>query len=312
MINIFLPQTQFLEHREVEGAQGVKICAKDLEKAIAGLPILVPKRADETKILMEEMASMFKETMNSIKVTGTGVYVQTSTLGSLEALMEFLTESKIPVSGVRIGPVTKKDVMKASAMLEHDPTFAVILAFDVRIEREAQDLADYLNIKIFHANIIYHLFDMFVNYRTEIKERNREMYKSVAVFPCKLKILPQFVFNSRDPIVVGVSIEAGVLKEGTPLCVPSKEFLDIGTVTTIEVNHKAIDSARKGQEVCIKIEPCGGEAPKMFGRHFDHTDMVVSKISRQSIDMCKEHFRDDLQKTDWQLMVELKKLFQIM
>nr|XP_042908195.1 eukaryotic translation initiation factor 5B [Parasteatoda tepidariorum] len=307
-----LPQTQFLEHREVEGAQGVKICAKDLEKAIAGLPILVPKRADETKILMEEMASMFKETMNSIKVTGTGVYVQTSTLGSLEALMEFLTESKIPVSGVRIGPVTKKDVMKASAMLEHDPTFAVILAFDVRIEREAQDLADYLNIKIFHANIIYHLFDMFVNYRTEIKERNREMYKSVAVFPCKLKILPQFVFNSRDPIVVGVSIEAGVLKEGTPLCVPSKEFLDIGTVTTIEVNHKAIDSARKGQEVCIKIEPCGGEAPKMFGRHFDHTDMVVSKISRQSIDMCKEHFRDDLQKTDWQLMVELKKLFQIM
>lgn len=41
---------------------------------------------------------MFKETMNSIKVTGMGVYVQTSTLGSLEALMEFLSESKIPVS----------------------------------------------------------------------------------------------------------------------------------------------------------------------------------------------------------------------
>lgn len=36
--------------------------------------------------------------MNSIKVTGMGVYVQTSTLGSLEALMEFLSESKIPVS----------------------------------------------------------------------------------------------------------------------------------------------------------------------------------------------------------------------
>lgn len=305
-------KTQFVEHREIEGAQGVKICGKDLDKAIAGLPILVPKRPDETKILMDEVAATFKETMNSIKVTGTGVYVQTSTLGSLEALMEFLTESKIPVSGVRIGPVTKKDIMKASVMLEHDPTYAVILAFDVRIEREAQELADSLNIKIFHANIIYHLFDAFVNYRQEIKDKNREMFKSAAVFPCKLKILPQFVFNSRDPIVVGVSVEAGILKDGTPLCVPSKEFLDIGVVTTIEVNHKPIESARRGQEVCIKIEPSGGEAPKMYGRHFDHTDMVVSKISRQSIDICKEHFRDDLLKTDWQLMVELKKLFQIM
>lgn len=99
----------------------------------------------------------------------------------------------------------------------------MILAFDVRIEREAQELADSLNIKIFHANIIYHLFDMFVKYRSDLKEKNREMYKNAAVFPCKLKILPQFVFNSRDPIVVGVSVEAGVLKEGTPLCVPSKE-----------------------------------------------------------------------------------------
>ncbi|KAF8793601.1 Eukaryotic translation initiation factor 5B like protein [Argiope bruennichi] len=305
-------KTQFVEHREVEGAQGVKICGKDFDKAIAGLPLLVPKRPDETKVLMEEVAETFRDTMNSIKVTGTGVYVQTSTLGSLEALMEFLTESKIPVSGVRIGPVTKKDVMKASAMLEHDPTYAVILAFDVRIEREAQELADSLNIKIFHANIIYHLFDAFVKYRTEIKEKNREMYKNAAVFPCKLKILPQFIFNSRDPIVVGVSVEAGVLKEGTPLCVPTKEFLDVGIVTTIEVNHKPIEFARKGQEVCIKIEPLGGESPKMYGRHFDHTDLLVSKISRHSIDMCKEHFREDLQKTDWQLMVELKKLFQIM
>jgi translation initiation factor IF-2 len=31
------------------------------------------------------------------------------------------------------------------------------------------------------------------------------------------------VFNSRDPIVMGVMVEAGIVKEGTPLCVPSKE-----------------------------------------------------------------------------------------
>lgn len=36
------------------------------------------------------------------------------------------------------------------------------------------------------------------------------------------------------------------------------------------------------------------------------------QISRQSIDACKDYFRDDLLRTDWQLMVELKKLFQIL
>ena len=68
----------------------------------------------------------------------------------------------------------------------------------------------------------------------------------------------------------------------------------------------------------------------MFGRHFDEKDMVISKvgsnifpeklplqifsfqISRESIDACKDWFRDDLQKSDWALMVELKKLFEIL
>jgi translation initiation factor 5B len=49
-------------------------------------------------------------------------------------------------------------------------------------------------------------------------------------------------------------------------------------VTSIESNHKAVESARKGQEVCVKIEPIPGEAPKMFGRHFDEKDFLVSKV----------------------------------
>lgn len=50
-------------------------------------------------------------------------------------------------------------------------------------------------------------------------------------------------------------------------------------MTSIEANHKQLESARKGQEVCLKIEPIPGETPKMYGRHFDETDMLVSKVS---------------------------------
>ncbi|KAG7305201.1 hypothetical protein JYU34_009238 [Plutella xylostella] len=302
----------YIEHKVVVGAQGVKIAAKELEKAIAGLNLLVAEKPDEVDIMKEEVARELKSALSSIRLSDRGVYVQASTLGSLEALLEFLRTSKIPYSAIRIGPVVKRDVMKASAMLEHDSQYATILAFDVKIERDAQEMADNLGVKIFAADIIYHLFDKFTAYREELRQRKREEFKHIAVFPCKLKILPQFVFNSRDPIVAGVMVEAGIVKEGTPICVPSKEFVDIGIVTSIEVNHKQVETARKGQEVCIKIEPLPGESPKMFGRHFDETDFLVSKISRASIDACKDYFRDDLVKTDWQLMVELKKLFQIL
>ncbi|KAF6199286.1 hypothetical protein GE061_007312 [Apolygus lucorum] len=302
----------YIEYKEIRAAQGVKIAAKDLEKVIAGLNLRVAKFPDEVEVYKEEVARELKHALSSIKMAERGVYVQASTLGSLEALLEFLRTSKIPYSNIRIGPVVKKDVMKASIMLEHDSQYAVILAFDVKIERDAQDLADSLGVKIFQADIIYHLFDKFMAFREELKARKREEFKSVAVFPCKLRILPQFVFNSRDPIVMGVMIEAGIVKEGTPICVPSKEFVDLGIVTSIENNHKPVESARKGMEVCIKIEAIPGESPKMFGRHFDDKDFLISKISRQSIDACKNYFRDDLVNTDWQLMVELKKLFQIL
>ncbi|XP_076393097.1 eukaryotic translation initiation factor 5B isoform X2 [Megachile rotundata] len=302
----------YIEHREIKAAQGVKIAAKDLEKAIAGLNLQVAQKPDEVEVLKEEIAKELSSALRNIRLAERGVYVQASTLGALEALLDFLKSSKIPYAGIRIGPVVKKDVMKASIMLEHDSQYATILAFDVKIERDAQELADSLGVKIFQADIIYHLFDKFTAYREELKQRKRNENKHIAVFPCKLRILPQHIYNSRDPIVMGVMVEAGIVKEGTPLCVPSKDFIELGMVTSIEYDHKAVESARKGQEVCVKIEPIPGEAPKMYGRHFDEKDFIVSKISRQSIDACKEYFRDDLVKTDWQLMVELKKLFQIL
>ncbi len=40
-------------------------------------------------------------------------------------------------------------------------------------------------------------------------------------------------------------------------------------------------------------------------------DELVSRISRKSIDLLKEHFRDDMTKDDWRLVVKLKAMFDI-
>ena len=56
------------------------------------------------------------------------------------------------------------------------------------------------------------------------------------------------------------------------------QFCYLGIVTSLELNHKPVEKATKGQEVCIKIENVPGETPKLYGRHFDETDSLVSKV----------------------------------
>uniref|UniRef100_A0A0N5C472 Eukaryotic translation initiation factor 5B n=1 Tax=Strongyloides papillosus TaxID=174720 RepID=A0A0N5C472_STREA len=292
-------KNEYQRFKSIKGAQGVKILAKNLEKAVAGLPLYVANREDEIEVLKEDAETQLAKALTSIKKK------------SEEALLEFLKTQKIPYSNVNIGPVHKRDVQKAAVMLEHNPEFACILAFDVKIERDAQIFADKENVKIFQADIIYHLEDAFLKYREDLKEKKRKENEHLAIFPCKLRILPQHIFNARNPIVCGVNIEAGQLKKGTPICVPSKDNILLGTVSSIEKNHEEVNIAKQGDEVCIKIENTTGDAPKLYGRHFTHEDILISRISRETIDVCKAYFRDDLTKADWQLIVQLKKVLDI-
>jgi len=79
--------------------------------------------------------------------------------------------------------------------------------------------------------------------------------------------------------------------------------------TSIELNHKAIPVAKKGSpSVAVKIEAANQPT---YGRHWEDTDTLYSKISRKSIDTMKEHFRDEVSKDEWALMVQLKKVFKI-
>lgn len=63
-----------------------------------GLNLQVAQKPDEIPIWCEEVSKELKSALSSIKLKERGVYVQASTLGSLEALLEFLKTSKIPVS----------------------------------------------------------------------------------------------------------------------------------------------------------------------------------------------------------------------
>ncbi|EOA33550.1 hypothetical protein CARUB_v10019670mg [Capsella rubella] len=303
----------YLHYKEIKAAQGIKITAQGLEHAIAGTALHVVGPDDDIEAIKESAMEDMESVLSRIDKSGEGVYVQASTLGSLEALLEFLKTPavKIPVSGIGIGPVHKKDIMKAGVMLERKKEYATILAFDVKVTTEARELADEMGVKIFCADIIYHLFDQFKAYIENIKEEKKKESADEAVFPCVLQILPNCVFNKKDPIVLGVDVVEGILKIGTPICVPGREFIDIGRIASIENNHKPVDYAKKGNKVAIKIVGSNAEEQKMFGRHFDMEDELVSHISRRSIDILKTNYRDELSIEEWKLVVKLKNIFKI-
>ncbi|PIN02005.1 Mitochondrial translation initiation factor 2 [Handroanthus impetiginosus] len=304
----------YLHHKEIKAAQGIKITAQGLEHTIAGTSLYVVGPHDDLEHIKEVAMEDMKSVMSRIDKSGEGVYVQASTLGSLEALLEFLKSPavNIPVSGISIGPVHKKDVMKASVMLEKKKEYGTILAFDVKVTPEARELADELGVKIFIADIIYHLFDQFKAYIDNLKEEKKKEAAEEAVFPCVLKIMPNCVFNKKDPIVLGVDVLEGVVKVGTPICVPQRDFIEIGRIASIENNHKPVDYAKKGQKVAIKIIGSNpDEQQKMFGRHFEIEDELVSRISRNSLDALKEHYAEDLSVEEKRLLFKLKKLFKI-
>ncbi|AFM98901.1 translation initiation factor IF-2 [Encephalitozoon hellem ATCC 50504] len=303
-------KNQYVIVKEARASLGIKIAAGGLEKAIAGSRVLIVKSSEEEvkNALEADLESVF----SSMELHQEGVHVVSSTLGSLEALVSFLKTSNVPISGVSIGTVKKKDMIIVSSMTKKHKEYAVILCFDVVLDREIKDMASSMGVRVFEAKIIYHLLDSYVKFISEEREKNKKMHMEQAVFPVKMSIVPKCIFNSRSPLVIGVHIRDGILKVGTPLCVfKEDEVVRLGIVTSIENNKETVKEATKDQKVAIKIEAKPNLPPRMFGRHFDQEDILYSMITRESINILKKYFSDELTEDLKALLDRLENKFGI-
>ena len=75
------------------------------------------------------------------------------------------------------------------------------------------------------------------------------------------------------------------------------EKLAFGNVMSIEKDKKPIETAtRLTGSVAIRIEQKRNMKEYTFGRHWTHESLFVSALNRESIDLLKEHFRDEVPK----------------
>ncbi len=278
------PEDKFNSAEEVSAAAGVKISAPNLEDAVAGAPMYVALTDEDVEQLKQRVE---KEIGEFRTITDKqGIILKTDTLGSLEAFAQFLREHKIAVRIADVGPVTKRDVMEAIAATEKDPYSAVILAFNVKVNPDARELAEQEGIEIFENSVIYQLYEAYNQWK--ILKREQELASSLdaLIHPGKIQILSGYVFRKNNPAIVGIRVLKGVIKPKYPLI--REDGKRIGTILQIRDRNENLDEARMGQEVAISIK-----GPTV-GRHIKEEDILYVDVPESNVKTIQKKFIDEL------------------
>ena len=226
-------------------AVAIKLSVQDVEGVIAGAPLRVV--SDETQA--EIIAELTKEMQVDIKYDDEGILVRADAIGSLEAMAFEMREMKIPIKSGGIGPISRRDVTDVGTI--SNPLHKVIFGFNVKVPPESEAKAKELEVKIFTSDIIYKIVE---NYQAWTIVRKRELDSSnrgEMTYPGMIKLLPDYVFRSKDPVIVGVRVLGGRIRPGQSLI--REDGREVGRIKSIRSGEETLKEALHGQEVAVAI-----------------------------------------------------------
>jgi translation initiation factor 5B len=278
------PRDKFSSVDEVAAASGVKVAAPGLEGAIAGAPLYSVPSEDR----LDEFVKMVSEEVERLRIATDveGVVLKTDALGSLEAIAEILRRENVPIRLADVGDVSKRDVTEASVVKEHEPLYGAVLSFDVKILPDAAEEARNRGVKIFEANIIYHLIENYTEWMRSEQEARIVKEFDKLVRPAKLKVLQGYVFHKANPAIFGVEIEAGTIKSKYPVI--GSDGQDLGEIMQVQDKGKAVSEAKEGMQVAISLEK------PVFGRHIKEGDTLFVKVPEAHARAMLSRFQDRL------------------
>jgi len=293
------PEDRFLQVEEARAAAGVLIIAQDLEEAVVGGPVIAVGPGENLSKIVEDV----EREISSIKITRdiVGVVVKADTLGTLEALVEFLKANGIPVRYADIGPVVKRDVVEATIVKQEDKYRAVILAFNVRVSEEARAEAEAGGIKIFEGNIIYRLVEEYLDWYNKMRELETLATLDKLVHPGVIQLLPGYVFRRSSPAIVGVKVLAGKIRRGYPLM--NQDGRPIGEIMQIQDNKQPVNEATKGQEVAISIR-----GHIMIGRQVKEGEILYVDVPIDHANLILEKYPDSFSEEERELLKKIRAL----
>lgn len=277
-------RTKFTTVDSVTAATGVKISAPGMEQVVAGMPIMAASQDNLNKIKAEVMAEVGEVLIDTEQ---SGVVIKAESIGSLEALTWMLRQRKIPVRKASLGTIAKKDFADAESSCAEDRLYSVILAFNVGIHPGAKEVHEKGTVKVISGNIIYQIIDEYGAWVKEEKLRIEACKLQGLVSPCKLRIIPGYVFRQSGPAIVGVEILAGSLRSGSSL---TKDEEPLTTVREIQHEKKSISCAEAGKKVAVSLDRVA------VGRQINEGDLLYSYIDEQqfrALKECKHLLKED-------------------
>ena len=244
------PRDKFKPITQVDAAAGLKIASPDLEGVLPGSTLYVASNKQEiekfTKLIESEMKSVFIDTETD------GVILKCDTIGSLEAIIEMLKRSQVPVAKADIGPVNRRNIIEAKAIKEKDRHLGVILSFNVKVLPDAKEESEDSHIKVFEDKVIYSLID---NYNAWVEEDTAN--QDDAIFSeltpiSKFTFLKGMVFRNNNPAVFGIRVDVGNLKHKIPFMNMSGR--KVGNIHQLQLDKKTVSTAKTGDELACSVK----------------------------------------------------------
>ena len=241
-------EERFLPVKHVAAASGVKISAPKIENALAGSTIRVVSSPEEVEALSLELKSELEAVR--IDTENEGVILKSDTLGSLEALVGELKARNIPIHFADVGPISRRDVIKAAAI--NDPLLSAVMGFNVDILPDAITEIQKTNVPVFSSEIIYSIIENYEKWVEDQKMKIEQERLEAVIRPGAVRILPDCVFRQSKPAVVGVQVIGGIVR--TQVNLMREDGANVGVVKGIQARNENQGSATVGQEVAISID----------------------------------------------------------
>ncbi len=284
-------KNRFEKIDSVTAAAGVKISAPNLDDVISGSPMqVVSENSNVKEEILKEMDDVTIDTEDE------GVLVKADTLGSLEAVVNLLTEMEVPIRSANIGDVSKRDIINANIALDENEEHGVIFAFNVNIHSKAVDDLNDTNIKIFKGDVIYQLTEDYVAWIEERKEAKRKAYIDAIIKPGKIFSIPKLIFRQSKPAICGIEVISGTIKPNYPLI--NANGHPVGKIVSMEDNGESLQFISRGQKVAMAIDGA------IAGKDFDEGDELYVDIPENHYKVLNREFEDKLSEDEIRTLEE--------
>jgi translation initiation factor IF-2 len=235
---------------------------------VVGAEFFVVNSKKEAEAIIEETRPVLKDKARQINdLPVIPILIKADVLGTVEAIEHELSKFSsdriiVRVVGTGVGNITSNDIQNVSATKN-----AIVVGFNVEVERQASELAERLEVEIDTFDIIYELSDWLNNTLKNKTPRVEEMKVTG-----KVKVLKYFS-SQKNIHVLGARVEEGVIKMNQKVKITRRDVeIGKGTIKNLQQYKSDVQQVEEG-EFGLQIDTRYEVAP---GDHLEPYDLVIT------------------------------------